>query len=266
MDSKTKVAGPLAAAGAVSLGLVFIGACGIGQEDTYVPPPPIHSGPQAVEQAGYADPTSTTVAQVLIPPSPSWRMAPEPPPRRTLPPEYQISVTSSAPQSTGPGDSPDEDESTTRRPTLSATPGPDSATTSLPAPEIEPAHRESPVPTPVPGVPTESAAEPAPAPTSEPPATPEPTTGPATPGRQPTPGTEPARTTLVPPASETEQTAPYVFPSPTAETTSPAATTPETTAPQTAAPDTYAPESTAPGTTPVPPVTIVPTAPLNFGY
>ncbi|MGW5387569.1 hypothetical protein [Nocardia sp. NPDC003963] len=151
MESKTKVAGPLAAAGAVSLGLVLIGACGIGQEDTYVPPPPIRSGPQAAEPAQFTGEPSTSVAKVLIPPSPTWRMAPEPPPRRTLPPEYQISVTAS----TGPGSEPTTGE-TTRRVTLSATPDPSApaepgwTTASLPSPPIEPAHTESPVPAPVP--------------------------------------------------------------------------------------------------------------------
>ncbi|MEU1983302.1 hypothetical protein [Nocardia sp. NPDC019395] len=256
MDSKTKVAGPLAAAGAVSLGLVFIGACGIGQDDTYVPPPPIHSGPQAVEQARYADPTATSVAQVVIPPSPSWRMAPEAPPPRTLPPEYQISVTSSAPSSTGPGESSETDE-TTRRPTLSATPSsaptsdPDSATTSLPAPEIEPAHSESPIP--VPGIgaeagPPDSATPPVSRTTPELPVAPGPAAEPTAPRREQfDPGTEPARTTMPPgsPTTESEQPAPYGFPWTTTETT--------------------APETTPPGATTVPTSTIVPTVPPGYG-
>ncbi|MEV3960537.1 hypothetical protein AB0M34_06475 [Nocardia sp. NPDC050193] len=152
MESKTKVAGPLAAAGAVSLGLVLIGACGIGQEDTYVPPPPIRSGPQAAEPAGFTGEPSTSVARVLIPPSPSWRMAPEPPPRRTLPPEYQISVTAS----TGPGTEPTAGE-TTRRATLPAAPDPSEpgwTTASLPSPPLEPAHTETPLPAPPPSAAT----------------------------------------------------------------------------------------------------------------
>ncbi|MGI5216486.1 hypothetical protein [Nocardia sp. CA-290969] len=254
MDSKTKVAGPLAAAGAVSLGLVFIGACGIGQEDTYVPPPPIHSGPQAVEQAGYSDPTATTIAQVVIPPSPSWRIAPDPGPRRTLPPEYQISVTSSAGASTSPrtsGESPDTEETTGRRATLSATPSPEQepAAGSPSAPEIAPAYRESPVPTtpPVTGTetdpPAESPAAPAPTTSSELP-TAEAPAGSAVPDdEQPLPGTEPARTTRTPsaPVPETEQPQPYTLPSATEETTVPQSTTP------------------------VAPITILPTAPPQYG-
>lgn len=227
MDSKTKVAGPLAAAGAVSLGLVFIGACGIGQEDTYVPPPPIHSGPQAVEQAGYSGPTATTIAQVVIPPSPSWRIAPDPGPRRTLPPEYQISVTSSAAASTGPrttGETPDSTETTGRRATLSATPTPerDTVTSSLPTPEIAPAYGESPVPPAAPATGTEVAppAEPpvvpAPTTTSETPTAPETAAASETPtapevprAEQPLPGTEPARTTHSPAVvPETEEPQP----------------------------------------------------------
>ncbi|WP_280419014.1 hypothetical protein [Nocardia carnea] len=255
MDSKTKVAGPLAAAGAVSLGLVFIGACGVDQEDIYVPPPPIHSGPQAVEQARYAEATATTVAQVLIPPSPSWRMAPEPPPRRTLPPEYQISVTSSAAASTDSGETTDSDE-TTGRATLSATPGEtptsgqDSAATSSPATEIEPAHSESPVPPPAPTateVTPPTPVVPVPTTTIEAPGASDTPVAPESPsateplGGEPTPGTEAARTTPAPPAPESEQSTPFGLP---AETTEPGA-----------------PESGAL----VPTITIAPAIPPRFG-
>lgn len=244
MDGKTKVAGPLAAAGAVSLGLVFIGACGIGQEDTYVPPPPIHSGPQAVEQAGYADPSATTVAQVPIPPSPTWRMAPEPPPRRTLPPEYQISTTSSP---TDSGETTDSDE-TTRQATRSAAPSPssdsdeDSAASSTPLTEIEPAHREAPVapPTPTgstPAVPVPTTTIEAPG-TAATPSDPESPATTATPDRDSTPRVEPARTTQAPSESETGESTPFGLPS-------------ETTVPESG--------------TPVPTITVVPARPPGFG-
>ncbi|GGL08222.1 hypothetical protein [Nocardia jinanensis] len=194
MESKTKVAGPLAAAGAVSLGLVLIGACGIGQEDTYVPPPPIHSGPQAAEPAQYTGEPSTSVAKVLIPPSPTWRMAPEPPPRRTLPPEYQISVTAS----TGPGAGPPANE-TTRPVTLSAPPDPSTSTepgwttASLPSPPIEPAHTESPIPAPASTsvvIAPDPAPPQAPAPAEPPaPAPPAPAAAPRAADEQPSPET-----------------------------------------------------------------------------
>lgn len=252
MDSKTKVAGPLAAAGAVSLGLVFIGACGVGQEDTYVPPPPIRSGPQAVEQARYGDPSgTTTVAQILIPPSPSWRMAPEPPPRRTLPPEYQISVTSSPlpgetadpDETTDPGQTNGSDE-TTRRATLSATPGPspspdeDSAAGSPTATEIAPAHSESAIPPPAPT--GTEVTPPAPASTTtveatETPVAPEPLPTSETPESDSVPDTEPARTTSTLPGSG--QSTPDGLPAETSETS--------------------VPESGAP----VPTITIVPAVP-----
>ncbi|MGF6883381.1 hypothetical protein ABIA39_004959 [Nocardia sp. GAS34] len=75
-----KVAGPAIAAGAISLGLVVIGACGLRPHDTYVAPPPLSANlPSA---AGTRAPTSTTY-EVYIPPSPSWRVAVNTPPRRT---------------------------------------------------------------------------------------------------------------------------------------------------------------------------------------
>lgn len=217
MDSKTKVAGPLAAAGAVSLGLVFIGACGIGQEDIYVPPPPIHSGPQAVEQARYGDPTATTVAQVLIPPSPTWRMAPEPPPRRTLPPEYRISVTATTSESTDSGDTPDTEEAT-RPATLSATsepsptPGQDSAAAPAPGTEIEPARSESPIPPPTPtdtGTAPPNPAVPVPTTTIEAPGAAESSSATATVDGNPLPDTEPAAATPAPSAPEPGQPTPF---------------------------------------------------------
>jgi hypothetical protein len=75
-----KIAGPAIAAGAISLGLVVIGACGLRPHDTYVAPPPLAADlPSA---AGTRAPTSTTY-EVYIPPSPSWRVAVNTPPRRT---------------------------------------------------------------------------------------------------------------------------------------------------------------------------------------
>jgi hypothetical protein len=68
----TRVAGPAVAAGAVSLGLVLIGACGLRQQDVYVAPPPLNMDLQAAPVAVQA---STTTPGVVIPPSPSWRMA-----------------------------------------------------------------------------------------------------------------------------------------------------------------------------------------------
>ncbi|WP_051133330.1 hypothetical protein [Nocardia paucivorans] len=99
-SSRTKVAGPLAAAGAVSLGLVLIGACGIGQEDTYVAPPPIRSARESAPAPRPADTTTVTVAKVNIPPSPTWQIAPEvTAPRRTLPTQYLLSTTPAARES-----------------------------------------------------------------------------------------------------------------------------------------------------------------------
>ncbi|WP_107659045.1 hypothetical protein [Nocardia suismassiliense] len=80
-STRTKIAGPAIAAGAISVGLVLIGACGIGKQDTYVAPPPLQSDPNVapVVHSG----TSVTVPKVSIPPSPTWRIAPYQAPQAT---------------------------------------------------------------------------------------------------------------------------------------------------------------------------------------
>lgn len=75
-----RVAGPAMAAGAVALGLVVIGACGLRPHNTYVAPPPLAADLPAA--SGTRAPTSTTF-EVYIPPSPTWRVAVNTPPRRT---------------------------------------------------------------------------------------------------------------------------------------------------------------------------------------
>ncbi|GAB2725747.1 hypothetical protein [Nocardia thraciensis] len=77
-----RVAGPAAAAGAVSLGLVLIGSCGLGQHDVYVSPPPLQADLQSAPTRS-ATASGTTTPGILIPPSPSWRVAVNPPPRRS---------------------------------------------------------------------------------------------------------------------------------------------------------------------------------------
>ncbi|MBF6194967.1 hypothetical protein [Nocardia implantans] len=74
-SSRAKIAGPAIAAGAVSIGLVLIGACGVGRQDTYVPPPPLKAGEYA-EPVVHEDTTGSTTPKVVIPPSPTWRIAP----------------------------------------------------------------------------------------------------------------------------------------------------------------------------------------------
>ncbi|MFX0575648.1 hypothetical protein [Nocardia nepalensis] len=107
-SSRAKIAGPAIAVGAVSLGLVLIGACGLGKHDTYVAPPPIKSANDPVPAVRYGT-TTSAVPKVVIPPSPSWKVAPPGPPRKPV-------------GFTDPSTSP---ESTTHGPqtsTLSATP------------------------------------------------------------------------------------------------------------------------------------------------
>ncbi|WP_024799904.1 hypothetical protein [Nocardia sp. BMG51109] len=79
-----RVAGPALAAGAVSLGLVLIGSCGLGQHEVYVTPPPLNADLQSAPTGLLTSPSGSTTAAVHIPPSPSWRVAVDPPPRRTI--------------------------------------------------------------------------------------------------------------------------------------------------------------------------------------
>ncbi|WP_269821543.1 hypothetical protein [Nocardia yamanashiensis] len=138
--------------GAVSAGLVLIGACGLGGQDVYVAPPPMNANLQVAETVS----SGTTTPAVIIPPSPSWRVAADQPPRR---PRTTVSET----------DSPDADPSgdtTTRttpsRPTTSRTTRP-RPTTTEPAPPttdpVRPTTTEAP-PT-EPAASTSSAARPA---------------------------------------------------------------------------------------------------------
>lgn len=83
-SSRAKIAGPVIAAGAVSLGLVLIGACGLGRHDTYVAPPPIKSANDNTVPAVRYGPSTSTAPQVIIPPSPSWQVAPPGPPRKPV--------------------------------------------------------------------------------------------------------------------------------------------------------------------------------------
>ncbi|MEV4125930.1 hypothetical protein [Nocardia sp. NPDC049707] len=98
-SSRTKIAGPVIAAGAVSLGLVLIGACGLGKHDTYVAPPPIKSANDDAAPAVRYGTSTSTAPKVIIPPSPSWQVAPPGPPRKPA----GFTVPSSAPESASPG-------------------------------------------------------------------------------------------------------------------------------------------------------------------
>ncbi|WP_280405600.1 hypothetical protein [Nocardia brasiliensis] len=81
--SRTKIAGPAIAVGAVSLGLVLIGACGVGKQDTYVAPPPLQSDPNVVAAAAQHEGPSVTAPKISIPPSPTWQIAPYQAPHAT---------------------------------------------------------------------------------------------------------------------------------------------------------------------------------------
>ncbi|WP_280492182.1 hypothetical protein [Nocardia asiatica] len=99
-SSRAKIAGPAIAAGAVSIGLVLIGACGVGRQDTYVPPPPLKAGEYA-EPVVRESTTGTTTPKVVIPPSPTWRIAPADQ-RRPTPFAGFISSTTAEPSTGNP--------------------------------------------------------------------------------------------------------------------------------------------------------------------
>ncbi|WP_330228769.1 hypothetical protein OHA40_21975 [Nocardia sp. NBC_00508] len=101
-SSRTKIAGPAIAAGAVSIGLVLIGACGVGKHDTYVPPPPLKAG-QHAEPVVREDNTGPTTPRVVIPPSPTWRVAPY---NQSRPSPFAGFVTSTSADPSAPADDP----------------------------------------------------------------------------------------------------------------------------------------------------------------
>ncbi|RJO79994.1 hypothetical protein D5S18_01745 [Nocardia panacis] len=82
-SSRARIIGPAVAVGAVSAGLILIGACGVGRQDTYVAPPPLKNGPALAAAPVRDDVTSSSTPKVIIPPSPSWRMAPNMPRQET---------------------------------------------------------------------------------------------------------------------------------------------------------------------------------------
>ncbi|MFD3746121.1 hypothetical protein [Nocardia sp. NPDC058633] len=94
-SSRAKFVGPAVAVGAVSLGLIIIGACGVGQQDVYVPAPPLSADLAAAPARVADEPTSTTV-HIPIPPSPSWRIAPYMSPRKP----FSLSSTETSPSQT----------------------------------------------------------------------------------------------------------------------------------------------------------------------
>ncbi|QLY32879.1 hypothetical protein [Nocardia huaxiensis] len=109
----TPLAGAAIAAGAVSLGLVLIGACGLGGQDTYVPPPPLNADLQAAP-VNSASGTGSTTPVVVIPPSPSWRVAAGEP--------RQPRTTTSAAETTEPDPDPEDADTTTSSRTTTSRP------------------------------------------------------------------------------------------------------------------------------------------------
>ncbi|WP_336085855.1 hypothetical protein [Nocardia sp. SSK8] len=111
-DSRAKVVGPAIAVGAVSLGLIIIGACGVGQQDVYVPPPPIEAE-LAVAPAPVADEVTSTTYSIAIPPSPTWRIAPHMSPRKPFSLSSTETEPSEPPAEGEPSENPRPSEATT---------------------------------------------------------------------------------------------------------------------------------------------------------
>ncbi|WP_225724993.1 MULTISPECIES: hypothetical protein [unclassified Nocardia] len=130
-SSRARIIGPAIAVGAVSAGLILIGACGVGSHDTYVPPPPLKNGPAMAAAQVHSD-ASSTAPKVIIPPSPSWQMAPNAPRLNagfTVPPSS--TSTETTPQ---PGQPTDSDDSTTTTPARPTTTSDEPLSTTRPHP------------------------------------------------------------------------------------------------------------------------------------
>lgn len=202
-SSRTKLVGPAVAVGAVSLGLIVIGACGVGQRDTYVSPPPLRTDLAAAPVNAHTDLTGTTTSTISIPPSPTWRIAPNVPVRTP----FSLSTTSAteppepgaAPEDPRPTENADDERTTRPRPTTTTRP-PRTTTTRPPTTtraQVEEAVDE---PTLTYDRTTESPRPETTEPTPARPGTdrPEPVDGPARPETQPDRATTTAPTTTAP--------------------------------------------------------------------
>lgn len=131
-EGRAKVVGPAVAVGAVSLGLIIIGACGVGQREVYVPPPALSADLAVAPSRLPEEPTSTTY-RIEIPPSPSWRVAPYMSPRKP----FSLSSTE-----TTPPPAEDDEHPESRPPEAAADPRApattDDSTAEEPTPTTEP--------------------------------------------------------------------------------------------------------------------------------
>ncbi|MEV6095789.1 hypothetical protein [Nocardia sp. NPDC051981] len=126
------VAGAAAAVGMVSAGLILLGACGLGHTDTYVAPPPLNADLQAAPVTSTNSSASATPA-VVIPPSPTWRVAADQPSRRA--PISTITGTPDDPAADPNASTHSTPSRTTTRPATTESPR---ATTELPVTTVPP--------------------------------------------------------------------------------------------------------------------------------
>ncbi|WP_433658710.1 hypothetical protein ACQPW1_41790 [Nocardia sp. CA-128927] len=127
---RAKIAGPAIAAGAISVGLVLIGACGIGKQDTYVAPPPLQSDPN-VAPVAHEGP-SVTAPKVSIPPSPTWQIAPYQAPHASPFTGFSTTTPGETPPPEEAGSLPHERPSDDARPPASTTESPTESSTTRP--------------------------------------------------------------------------------------------------------------------------------------
>ncbi|GAB3209083.1 hypothetical protein [Nocardia tengchongensis] len=104
------VVGAAGAVGVVSAGLILLGACGLGHSDTYVAPPPLNADLQAAPASSTKAGVSATPA-IVIPPSPTWRVAADQPSRRA--PISTVTATSEDPAADPSGSRPSSARPTT---------------------------------------------------------------------------------------------------------------------------------------------------------
>ncbi|MFI5777829.1 hypothetical protein [Nocardia sp. NPDC051570] len=125
-----KVAGPAVAAGAIAVGLVLIGSCGLGHQDIYVAPPPLNAD---LQSAPTATRSGSTTPGIVIPPSPTWRVAVNAPPRRTLTSSSATTSPTRPPLESGESPAP-----TPESPRTESTDDPDAGTTTKSRPTVTP--------------------------------------------------------------------------------------------------------------------------------
>jgi hypothetical protein len=112
-DSLRTAAGPAVATLAIAVGVTLVAACGSSADDN-VTPPPLKRGLSSVVSV----PSGSSSPAVLVPPSPTWRIADETQPKRTTtePPTRTSTTRTTQPRPTTTEETePETTEETTTR-------------------------------------------------------------------------------------------------------------------------------------------------------